>query len=44
MNDLKRDDPIDEHEMEKIIEATEKAHEILSEIPFREFSVKITEL
>ncbi len=44
MDELKRNDPIDQHELEIIIEAMEKAEEILKKIPFREFKVKVIEI
>lgn len=43
-SELKRTDPIDEHELKIINEACEKAHEILQTIPFREFKVRIIEI
>jgi hypothetical protein len=41
---LKRDDPIDEHEMKVICAAMEAAQVILDTIPFREFKIKVEEI
>lgn len=44
MDDLKRNDPIDEHEMKLINLAIEAAQLILKEIPYREFQIIIKEM
>lgn len=44
MSALKRDDPIDEHEMKIICLAVDVAQQILDIIPYRKFNIKITEI
>ena len=41
---LRRDDPIDEHEMKVIWQAMDACQKILDTIEFRKFGVKVVEL